>query len=259
MEWNDGAPDCFLVARLRRSGEQSANRAFVTWETVADGTAGNGNDNPRRLAPNGGGSSGEPIAEGKRCKVGTATAMSFAAANDTAPETEPAPGLDVGAEALGGLLVAEYRSLVSYSRRLTANGPEATDLVQMVCARVLSRPSRDWPANVAAWLRTILYHMFVDLRRRGRWEIPTETAALDQRAVASEPELTNLGATIDDVRAQLPSLPAHYRVPYELYTFDNMSYESIADRLGVPCRTVGTRINRARKLLRDRLQARYRR
>ena len=39
---------------------------------------------------------------------------------------------------IGGALVAEYSALISYSRRLTSNGPGA-DLVQMVCARVLSQ------------------------------------------------------------------------------------------------------------------------
>src|SRR4051812_35446045 len=186
-----------------------------------------------------------------------ATTMRLAATEDFARGSASAaePGGQGGA--LGGLLVSEYRSLIAYSRRLTADGPEATDLVQMVCTRVLSSPKRVWPENVSAWLRTILFRLFVDLRRRGRWEIPTEDAALDQRAVAVEPELTTDGATINDVRALLLSLPAHYRVPYELYTFDNMSYEGIADRLGLPSRTVGTRINRARKKLRGLLEERH--
>ena len=186
-----------------------------------------------------------------------ATTMRLAATGLLAPGTATAPEPGVEGRALGGLLVSEYRSLIAYSRRLTANGPEATDLVQMVCTRVLSRPKRAWPENVSAWLRTILYRLFVDLRRRGRWEIPMENAALDLRAVAVEPELTAEGATINDVRVLLLSLPAHYRVPYELYTFDNVSYEGIADRLGLPCKTVGTRINRARKKLRGLLEKRH--
>lgn len=155
-------------------------------------------------------------------------------------------------------LVTEYRSLVSYSRRLTANGPEAIDLVQMLCARVLAQSqTMIRPDNVSAWLRTLLFRLFVDFRRRARWEIPSDSAALDQPSAVPEPE-RQVNLTVDDVRAVLLTLPAHYRVAYELYTFDSVSYEGIAERLGVPAKTVATRINRARKRLRELLEEKHR-
>jgi RNA polymerase sigma-70 factor (ECF subfamily) len=163
------------------------------------------------------------------------------------------------ARTIGGLLVAEYRSLISYSRRLTSNGPEATDLVHMVCARVLSQQARIAEVdNVSAWLRTVLFRLFVDSRRRARWEIPTDEAALDRPAAVVEPESALYHATVDDVRILIPALPTHYRVPYELFTFEGMSYARISVELGLSSKTVGTRINRARKQLRVMLQARHR-
>ena len=155
-------------------------------------------------------------------------------------------------------LVAEYRSLVTYSRRLTANGPEANDLVQMLCARVLANgAAMRRPDNVSAWLRTVLFRLFVDFRRRARWEIPFDGATLDRSPHAVEPERPLSPVTIDDVRAVLLAIPPHYRVPYELYTFENITYEAIAARLGVPCKTVATRINRARKRLRGLLEEKH--
>lgn len=160
---------------------------------------------------------------------------------------------------VGEMLVAEYAALVRYSRRLTANGPEAADLVQMLCARVLAQSgTMSPPDNVSAWLRTVLFRLFVDFRRRARWEIPTHGPVLDGPAAFPELDPPAQLPTVEDVRAVLLSLPAHYREPYELYTFEHMSYQRIAARLGVPCRTVGTRINRARKRLRGLLQARPR-
>jgi len=162
-------------------------------------------------------------------------------------------------QTVGEALVAEYGSLVSYSRRLTANGPEANDLVQMLCARVLANGSTmRRPANVSAWLRTVLFRLFVDFRRRARWETPIDGAALDRFPHAVEPDGPLPPVTIDDVRAVLLAIPPQYRVPYELYTFENITYEGIAARLGVPCRTVGTRINRARKRLRGLLEEKHR-
>jgi RNA polymerase sigma-70 factor (ECF subfamily) len=161
---------------------------------------------------------------------------------------------------VGEALVSEYRSLVSYSRRLTANGPEAIDLVQMLCARVLA-PSETTtrPDNVSAWLRTVLFRLFVDFRRRARWEIPSDGAAFEHPAHAVYPAgAAHPPLTVDDVHAVLLTIPAHYRVPYELYTFENVSYEGIAARLGLPCKTVATRINRARKRLRGLLEEKHR-
>lgn len=159
---------------------------------------------------------------------------------------------------IGGLLAAEYRSLIIYSRRLTSNGPEAADLVHMVCARVLSQPTPiDGVENPPGWLRKVLFHAFVDLRRRARWEIPTDSAALELPAAPPETEAPGPQITIDDVRALLAVLPPRYRVPYELFTFEDMPYARIAVVLGLPCRTVGTRINRARERLRRLIRARY--
>lgn len=158
---------------------------------------------------------------------------------------------------MGDLLVAEYGALATYARRLTANGPEARDLVQMLCARVLAQGCTVAELdNAPAFLRTALFRLFIDFRRRAGREIPTHFEGVDGPAFHVEPEVHAEPVTLDDVRSMLGALPAHYRVPYEMFSFDGMSYEQISSRLGLPSRTVGTRINRARKRLRDLLRKR---
>ena len=41
---------------------------------------------------------------------------------------------------------------------------------------------------------------------------------------------------------------------FALRTFDDLSYEAIADTLGCPVGTVKSRINQARRMLRERLE-----
>ena len=173
-------------------------------------------------------------------------------ANDTQP-----PVLLIDRD-IGRVLAAEYCSLIWYSRRLTANGPEAADLVHIVCARLLANQTRIAAVeNLSGWLRTVLFHTFVDLRRRERWEIPTESDALDETTVEREEEPAAPFITVDEVRALLAAVPAHFRVPYELFTFEDMPYARIAVVLGLPCKTVGTRINRARERLRQLIRMHY--
>jgi RNA polymerase sigma-70 factor, ECF subfamily len=159
---------------------------------------------------------------------------------------------------IGRLLAAEYRSLILYSRRLTSNAPDAADIVHIVCARVLSQQAAAVDVeNMSGWLRTVLFHTFVDLRRRAQREIPTDSEALDCPAAMPEADAAAPRPSIDEVRALLSALPPHYRVPYELFTFEEMPYARIATVLGLSSTTVGTRINRARRRLRRLIRARY--
>jgi RNA polymerase sigma-70 factor (ECF subfamily) len=152
-------------------------------------------------------------------------------------------------------LVAEYTALFKYARRLTANPAEAADLVQTVMLRALSQAS-DTPApeNLGAWLRTVLFRVFVDERRRATRETLSDGSALDAYGVQEEPPPPSWTfVTVDEVRTSVSRLPVHFREPYELFTFNQFSYDKIAATLGVPQNTVGTRINRARRMLRTLL------
>lgn len=100
------------------------------------------------------------------------------------------------------------------------------------------------------------YQVGCELRRRAQWEIPTDAAALERPISPPDEESDEPRITMDDLRALLASLPAHYRVPFEMFTFDEMSYARIAAALGLSCTTVGTRINRARERLRRMIRAR---
>jgi len=156
------------------------------------------------------------------------------------------------------VITTQYRWMIAYSRRLTANGSEATDLVHIVITRVLSQrtPIVD-VANMSGWLRTIIFNTFIDLRRHAQWEIPTDSASLDQPVPPPEDEPACRRVTMDDLRALLAALPPHYREPYEMFTFSEMPYARIATVLGLSCTTVGTRISRARERLRRMILERY--
>ena len=60
----------------------------------------------------------------------------------------------------------------------------------------------------------------------------------------------------DDLELALADLQPRYQRAYVLHTVDGLSYHQIAQTLQVPCSTVGTRILRARLLLRAFLMKR---
>lgn len=141
--------------------------------------------------------------------------------------------------------------------RLTRSPADASDLVQDTLERGLRAWGNVTPnTNVRAWLAVILNNLFIDRCRRG--SAVAAPVSLDDRALhvaqpAREPEpaWAHLGEV--DVRAALAQVQADFRDVYRLH-LDGLSYEAIATRLAIPRATVGTRLLRARRQLRDILE-----
>ncbi len=61
---------------------------------------------------------------------------------------------------------------------------------------------------------------------------------------------------LDEVLAAMAGLPAHYRAALTLRHLQQLSYQEVADSLGIPLGTVKTHLHRARAALQARLHAR---
>jgi RNA polymerase sigma-70 factor (ECF subfamily) len=107
-----------------------------------------------------------------------------------------------------------------------------------------------------AWLCCILRNYHRDRLRR----LSRETLVGDHEGhlapPAPEPRASWALVSDDDLQDALASLQPQYRSAYVLHAIDGRSYGEIAHTLGVPSSTVGTRILRARQLLRAFLLAR---
>jgi RNA polymerase sigma-70 factor (ECF subfamily) len=134
-------------------------------------------------------------------------------------------------------------------------GSDAGDLVQDTLERLARRGV---PATVRcprAWLSTMMRNLFID-RCRALARRPSHDP-LDDAAAAVEPQAEPwVELTLDDVRAALADLEPTFRDVYALH-LEGRSYDEIAKRLGIRPVTVGTRLHRARRMLRARLSARF--
>ncbi len=83
-----------------------------------------------------------------------------------------------------------------------------------------------------------------------------ETALAGRSAEVADP-LVELARNerIEAVRQAILALPLHYREVVALCNLDEMSYEQAASVIGCPVGTVRSRLNRARALLVEKLQA----
>ncbi len=180
-------------------------------------------------------------------------------------------------EAAGAAAPADFESLLApvvdrafgTALRLTGNRDDAQDLVQEA-ALLAFRGFRTFRpgTHFRAWFLRILVNCFYASRRRKRpeqsLEAMEESAPLlhlyvqtyhnGMHGAGRDParEVMDRIAAQDVARA-LDSLPDEFRVACTLYFMDDLSYQEIADAVGVPVGTVRSRLHRGRKLLQKRL------
>lgn len=158
----------------------------------------------------------------------------------------------------GRLLRTHEAALRGLAQRLCRSPADAGDLVQDTYERALRRRAQYQPGtNLQAWLCTLLHHLFIDrcrARSRGPVHAPLDDVVLPAPEPAAEPAWAAL--TREDVVAALGRLEPEFRRVYELHTLEGVPYQEISARLGIPKATVGTRLARARRKLRDLLMPR---
>jgi RNA polymerase sigma-70 factor (ECF subfamily) len=154
-----------------------------------------------------------------------------------------------------------FDSLYNFAHWLTQNREEAEDLVQETYAKALKGFGSFQPGtNFRAWIFRILRNTFLTSRTglAATKTVPLESEN-DQQQVATvsreTPEsilLAQVGQ--EQVRAALEQVPVIFREVLLLCDVEEMSYQEIADTLGVPIGTVMSRLYRARKALRAALE-----
>jgi RNA polymerase sigma factor (sigma-70 family) len=144
--------------------------------------------------------------------------------------------------------------------RLTGNSHDAEDLTQEVFVRVFRSLDSYTPGTFEGWLHRITTNLFLDSARRKqriRFEGLGEDTA--QRLPGDEPspaQAFDERHLDSDIQAALKALAPEYRAAVVLCDIEGLSYEEIADTLGVKLGTVRSRIHRGRAQLRTALEHR---
>lgn len=141
---------------------------------------------------------------------------------------------------------------------LIGNTADAEDLLQETFAGAYRGLDRfEGRASVGTWLTRILVMQVARFRRKRKrmGSIQAPEFATESEATAAKPSgVSGVDARIDMQAALLQLTEAHREV-LVLREFEQMSYEEIADVLGVPQGTVESRLFRARAELRQKLSA----
>lgn len=152
-------------------------------------------------------------------------------------------------------LVARHQSMVRTNcRYISGNEEDALDLAQEVFVKAFfNLRSFQGKSLFSTWVKRIkVNHCLNHLRRnKGRIQVDIEDPGLaadsrlhDNRQASSGAENRERGEMISRT---LDSMNENLRVPLIMRDMDGLSYQEIADRLGVGLSAVKMRINRARQ------------
>ncbi len=165
---------------------------------------------------------------------------------------------DQAAESFGEVALTYLDGLYSYAMSLSHNTAGAQDLVQQTCLRAMQASRHPVPGtNIKAWFYKILRNVYLNERRHENsspfveLDPEPEENAIARAKSTDDPHLSYV-AKIEcrDVRAAVEGLAPKYREVIMLREFAELSYQEIADILGVPIGTVMSRLGRARGELR---------
>jgi len=141
--------------------------------------------------------------------------------------------------------------------RLTGNRHDAEDLTQEVFVRVFRSLHTYTPGTMEGWLHRITTNLFLDQARRKqriRFDALSDEAAGRLHSKLPTPDIAQLDRMFDaDVEAALASLAPDFRAAVVLCDVEGLTYEEIADVLGLKLGTVRSRIHRGRAQLRSAL------
>ncbi|XAP79079.1 sigma-70 family RNA polymerase sigma factor [Citromicrobium bathyomarinum] len=161
--------------------------------------------------------------------------------------------------AFGRLVEPELPRLLGLARRMLGSAEEAEDALQTALASTwVARAKLDPDKPIAAYLTTVTLNKCRDRLRRRKaarffgldagqnpHELPDECPS-PEVATASQQELTFL-------KAEMERLPVRLREALVLVAIDERSQAEAAELLGVTEKAIETRVYRARKRLRERL------
>ena len=156
-------------------------------------------------------------------------------------------------------IVGRYQEpLLRYVRRIVFDSEVAPDIVQNAfISAYTSLRSFNTKKKFSSWLYRIAHNEAVNYIRKNRRQfVPRKEQWWDNIADEKQPAADRLDGELKRrwLRQALAGLPLKYRSPLILHVYEKKSYQQISEILRLHPSTVGVRINRAKAILKKRLE-----
>jgi RNA polymerase sigma-70 factor (ECF subfamily) len=158
--------------------------------------------------------------------------------------------------------VREYESsILTYVTRMVGNREDAEDITQealLQAFRTWNQVDPEMTGGYVKWCYRIAHNLAIDVLRKKKPRNADDEEmerAVDKRSMRPE-EVYEHRVQSSELMECIQSLEEKYREVLLLRFQEEMSYEKIAEILDLPASTIETRLFRAKKMLREKLERR---
>jgi len=150
------------------------------------------------------------------------------------------------------MIVDRYqKKLVRYANNLIRDENKAIDIVQESFIKAfINLNSFDIKKKFSSWIYRIVHNQVINVAKKYQKETPLLEDWDFESSDNIEKDFEQK-ETVENVEKCLSKIPLLYSEPIALYYIDEKSYEDISDILKIPMGTVATRINRAKKIMKN--------
>jgi RNA polymerase sigma-70 factor, ECF subfamily len=155
---------------------------------------------------------------------------------------------------------AHAQALFAFLLNLTRNEADTRDLLQEIFIRLARQPGSLWPArDERAFLIRLAHNAAIDLlRRRASRQKYQEAFGAERNSVFTTTDDPDEQGFREALAAALGELPADQRAVVHLKLWEDLTFEQIAETLGIPPNTAASRYRYGLDKLRARLRPLYR-
>lgn len=147
--------------------------------------------------------------------------------------------------------------LINVSASICRDRHRAEEIVQEAFIKLWTSPPDAGEPAYSSWLRRVVTNLSINHIKRSKRpgalpEFSTDPAMMHSHRGYEQVDEED---QVDRIHAAIGRLDDAKRTILTLRAYEQLSYEEIAEHLGVPVGTVMSRLNRARVALRDELEA----
>jgi len=148
--------------------------------------------------------------------------------------------------------------MLGICRRYALNNDEAKDLMQDGLIKVFTNLSKfKGNSKLETWMTRIVVNNCIDQYNKNKKMEFTDLDGVEATLTDDDGEelpFENLPFSEEQLLDMIQSLPAGYRIVFNLYVLEELKHHEIAERLGISEGTSKSQYFRAKKMLKEKLE-----
>ncbi|MBM3206549.1 MAG: RNA polymerase sigma factor [Candidatus Staskawiczbacteria bacterium] len=159
-----------------------------------------------------------------------------------------------------GILIERYeKKMERYARRILNNQDDVKDVIQEIFIKAyINIKSFDASRKFSPWLYRIAHNEIVNVYRKNKrksflpiFDVDTFLPHIIKEGELSIQKQVDRREMKEIIEKCLINLEEKYKEPIVLYYIEDLSYKEISDIMHLPISTVGVRIKRAKKIMKE--------